>query len=857
MLGTIATGPVRRLSGPPAEVTTLVAPPGAGKTVALARWAHDTPTVRDRLLWLSLERKDDDPAALWTAVIAAARQTPCLADQAQLADLRVTRDAVEEGVVPAVLAAVSATDGHVWWVVDDLHLLTDRAALASLDLVLTHRPDNLHLILASRREPPLALHRQRLAGQLREVPAEAFALTRDETVQLLAIHGLDLGDDLVDELWARTEGWAAGLRLAIAGMLNGADPASFIAGFSGATRPVSELLVAEVLSQLPAELRRFLLLTSVSGRLTADLAEQLTGRDDAGALLEELHRRNALIQRVTPGDGPTPDFRVHELLRSYLSATLEQRDAPTWRRLHTTVADHYRARGDTLRALEHCVAAGDLDRAVACLRASGPGLVLDGRGPALERIIATMPPGWLTVPTVGLIAVECALDRWDAGLAEQRLAPFDLAVLARHDDPWLRGLVATVQLHQARMSLAAIDRLGRVDAGAVEDTGARELDLLGLLQRGIVGIRSRDRGPARRDLEQVLELCLATERADVAMVVLGNLAATTLLDADFPRLHQILQQADAIAARRGWSGTRVAAQLDLVRTSLALQRARPEEARVALTAARTAIVGQATNPDLLVAVELFTPVIEAANGGSSLGAAGRLDRLWQQLPALRANPAIAAFFAWELIRLWLRVGDVSAATTTVRRAAPLLADTGELVCLQAAVDRARGQPRSARRRLAPVLAGGTRNLLGQTVIRAWVLEARLAADAGAGPRAFTALSEAVRRTAPYGLAGLLCEDPGDVRDLLTAHRGRFGPHEEHVTATLRLTEGPGPAVTFHLTPTELEILRELPSHRSIAAIAADRQVSVNTVKTHVKAIYRKLEVTNRQQAVAVALRHGP
>ena len=854
-----STHPIRLLCEHTAPVTVLVAPAGAGKSVALSTWVRTTPQVQGRTAWATLDRRDDDLVALWSTLLASLGHSQALTDQQRVLELRASADTIEDGILPAVLDVIGGSDGPLWWVLDDLHVLQDRRALDSLALLLTHQPANLHLVLSSRHPPNLPLHRPRLESRLHEIPPEAFALNREETAQLLTLHGLELDADLVDELWARTEGWAAGLRLAISGLRNSEDPVRFIAAFSGESRPVAELIISEVLANLPPDLRRFLLLTSPALTLTAALAEQLTDRRDAGAVLEELHRRNVLTQRLPGTHGATTAYRYHDLLRSYLRTTLQRTDARTWRHLHGQLTDHHAAHGEPLIALEHAIAAGDAERAAAILHSDGAGLVLDGHVPALEWLLATMPEAWLRTPVIGLIAVECALDQWNPGLAEQRFSRIDGGALAAGTDPFLRGLHSMVCMHRARMSVEAIRQLEDLDASVVGTTGDHDLDLLGRLQRGTIGVRNVERGPARRDLEQVVEAALASDRGEAALVALGNLAAIALLDGDTEAITHVLEQADAVTAPRGWIGTRVAAQLDIVRTKLALWHHQPEEARRCWHAAASALDGRVANPDLRTAHTVLGAQLEELTGSRTLESVSGIDQIQRQLAELGYSPSITAEASWTLVRLWLENGDVAAAEQALRRVEALLDGYGESDLLVALLERARQGPATARRRLHGVLRGERPTLLGVSLTRAWVLEARLAADTGASARSFEALLEAVRRTATGGLAGLLITDAADLRDLLVAHRGRFGPHEAFVAEALErseLLDDAGPAVSFALTPTELEILRDLPTHRSIADIAAARQVSANTVKTHLKGIYRKLGVNSRREAVEVATRRG-
>ena len=268
---------VAALEGGLADRLILVcAPAGAGKTVLLADWARSS---RRPVAWLSLDEADNDPARFWRHMVAALdRARPGVAER--VAPLfGPPAPSSFDGLVTAVIneLAAQADDKEVMLILDDYHLIDAQPVHESLAFLLEHLPRGLHLVLASRIDPPLPLARLRAGRQLAELRAPDLRFTADEAAALLreAI-GADLPAAEVAALTARTEGWAAGLQLAALSLRGQADTAGFVAAFSGSHRFVLDYLTQEVLGQQSGAVRRFLLETSVLERLSGELCDAVT-----------------------------------------------------------------------------------------------------------------------------------------------------------------------------------------------------------------------------------------------------------------------------------------------------------------------------------------------------------------------------------------------------------------------------------------------------------------------------------------------------------------------------------------------------------------------------------------------------
>ena len=268
----------------------VCAPAGSGKTALLAGWA---PSGNRPVAWLSLDAADNDPVRFWRHTVAALdRARPGIGERVGPL-LGPPAPASFEGLVTALINDLAAQpgDGEVLLVVDDYHLIDAQQVHASLAFLLDHLPPGLHLVLASRADPPLPLARLRAGGQLAELRAGDLRFTAEEAAALLhdAI-GADLPAAAVAALAARTEGWAAGLQLAALSLAGQADPAGFVAAFSGSHRYVLDYLAEEVLERQSEQVRTFLLETSVLERLSGGLCDAVTGRDGSQAMLEQVEQ---------------------------------------------------------------------------------------------------------------------------------------------------------------------------------------------------------------------------------------------------------------------------------------------------------------------------------------------------------------------------------------------------------------------------------------------------------------------------------------------------------------------------------------------------------------------------------------
>ena len=338
------------------SLALLQAPVGSGKTTLLYEWDAAADEARP-FAWLSLDAADNDPVRFLEGVVAALRTVVPGTGERALAHLGGPAP-LADVVLPSLVNDLAAQPERLVLVLDDYHLITDPRVHDALAFLLERRPPTLQFAIATRAEPPLPLARLRLAGEMVEVGAGDLRFTADEAGALLRDalgRALDPAD--LARLQERTEGWAAGLRLAALSLAGRDDPHAYIAAFAGDDRPVVDLLGSEVLAGRPPEVRAFLLETSILERLSGPLCERVTGRPGAAAMLDDLERAGLLL---VPLDAKRRWYRYHHLFAGLLREELARTRPGDVADLHRRAAAWHREAGNVDEAIAHATAGGDV-----------------------------------------------------------------------------------------------------------------------------------------------------------------------------------------------------------------------------------------------------------------------------------------------------------------------------------------------------------------------------------------------------------------------------------------------------------------------------------------------------------------
>jgi LuxR family transcriptional regulator, maltose regulon positive regulatory protein len=431
-------------------LTVVAAPPGFGKTTLLAAWLAEA----DRVGWLSLDEDDNDPGRFFIYMVAALRTVePELGAQA-LAAQRTPGAGLVDVVLPILLNELSAQERELTLVFDDYHLITNDEIHEALAYFVERVPSSFRLVLATREDPSLPLGRLRARGQLAELRADELRFSDEETSAFLNdALGLGLSVQDIERLQMRTEGWPAALYLAALSLRGRPDPSSLIDVFAGDDRHVVDYLSGEVLARLPAELRSFLLRTSILTRVCGQLCDAVTETDGSDRILDELERSNLLL---VPLDSKRHWYRYHQLFAELLRHELQRTEPDTVPALHRRASDWCSDAGLIVEAANHANAAGDIDTAVELVGRHWSFFLEQGQLTTVSRWIDALPP---------------------SAIAENRTVCFGAAMVTSH----MR------RLDEAERWLQAADSAPVAADGAGSDAPVEALRAWLRLLRGDIG----------------------------------------------------------------------------------------------------------------------------------------------------------------------------------------------------------------------------------------------------------------------------------------------------------------------------------------------------------------------------------
>jgi LuxR family maltose regulon positive regulatory protein len=444
----------RLQQGMEGSLLLVSAPAGFGKTTLLAQWLALSGL---RAAWLSLEPEDNDPVRFLSSVIAALQTLDPSLGRTALLLLQASASIPLETVLALLTHDLASSErGQVTLVLDDYQVVTAEPIHRALASLIEHRPPQLHLVLATRSDPPLPLARLRVRGQLTEVRATELRFTPSEArTFLLEVMGLSLAREDVTTLDDRTEGWIAGLQLAALSLQGRADVAEFLTAFTGSHRFVLDYLSEEVLAQQPTSVQLFLLQTCVLERLSGPLCNSLTKREDGQAILEAVDKANLFLVSL---DDERRWYRYHHLFAQALRARLQQ-TAPTMiPELHRCVSTWYEQHGMMIEAVRYALAAPDFDLAARLIDQYG--LAVGGQGQYYTLL------GWLEALPDSLVRGHARLSLvytmalWatnQLAAVEARLQDAERGLQADMPEEQTRVILGWVTVMRATLALSAGD----------------------------------------------------------------------------------------------------------------------------------------------------------------------------------------------------------------------------------------------------------------------------------------------------------------------------------------------------------------------------------------------------------------
>jgi LuxR family transcriptional regulator, maltose regulon positive regulatory protein len=831
-------------AGAAADVALICAPAGYGRTLLLADWSR-TSNVMDTA-WVGVDRDDNDPVRLWSSVVAAIAGCPSVPRSSRLHAPWAWQQGAQPEFIAEFADTLQALPQPIRLILDDVHELVDPQVLHGVQTFIRLKPANVHLVLSSRLDPPLSLPRLRLAGRLWELRADRMSFTPRQAAALLEKSGLRLSPPQVEMLHGRTGGWAAGLRLAALGMAESADRDAFLAQFSGDDRSVADYLVGEILSGLPGDVQEFMRVISICDPVPTGLAAELSGREEAGSILDQLEHQTSL---VTATGRRREAYRVQELLRTHLFADLQRQGMRRVAGLHAGAARWWASQDQPVRALEHAAQSHDAALLTDLLHRFIVSLILAGDHGPLRRALASV--GAHATAADPQLSLASALTNFEAG--ELSAGQGDLRHARQfwpaHGTVDLAVLRAVAEQFGAGTSGPAPSAISEADELPAEP----ELEALARLSRGKARLERDERAGARAEFNAALALSRRHGFDYLTMqclVLLGVVAGTS---GDLRTMRAVSSQALAAAADHGWESSTWSATATAMLAYSELLRCE--------AAGAERLTAEGLIPPLATSSPPLRFFLQAVHGAATFDLGDRADglaELQQARSDFGANDAAAmhcAAMAMLEYRAALLLGHSAAARTVLGWLTERTGESGEVLMMRAWAETAGGRHDRARTLIRPVLDGSAPTLLPTTMVDSWLLETSIAVLVGERPAARRALQTALSVAEPLDALRPFAQAGSSVRELLVHQHGSFGASDEF--ADRALTAGAGhERQKAMLSEREITVLGLLPSLLSLDEIALDLTVSVNTVKSHVRSIYTKLGVSSRRLAVLAAHEHG-
>ena len=870
-------------------LTLVSAPAGFGKTTLLAEWVAAIPTRP--VAWVSLDQSDNDPDVFWTYLIAALQSVQSGLGKRSLALLQSPQPPPIESVLMTLLNELTAVAEDFVLILDDYHAIATQAIHEGIGFLLGHLPPQMHLIIASRADPPLSLARLRSHGELTELRAIDLRFTPNEAAAFLnQVMGLEISAAEVSALEKRTEGWIAGLQLAALSLQGREDIPNFVAAFSGDDRYIVDYLLEEVLQRQPERVRHFLLQTAILERLSGALCDAVTDQTDSQGMLATLERGNLFI---IPLDNKRQWYRYHHLFADVLQAHALMEWPERLPSLHGRASEWYEQHDLFAEAIRHALAAQDFERAASLIERIWPTMRRRQRETTVLGWITSLPDALirnrpvLSVAYALVLLNDGQLDAVEARLqdAERCLeAAVDLqeplAVVVT-DDAQLRSLPASIA--NARAYRAAALR----DVSSTVTYAQQALELLPEdeeYERGttaaLLGLAYWTSGRPEAGYRSFAEGLAIFKQMDLAQIAIGGTTILAQMSMAQGRLHRaidICEQSLQLAKEQG----------DPVRAGtpelyLALSEAHYEQGD-RLAASQLLLSGETLRQQasLSGAKYLWWVVqarLTAAEGDleTALDQLHEAERLHSRAPIPVPNVRPIAALRTQL---WVRQGRLTEALSWVRDRN--LSGEDELSYLHEYEHLI-----LARVLIAQYERDGTDELIHQAIELLTRLLAAAEAEERTGSSIEVLVVQALAYEAKGALAGaiasleralILAEPEGYVRifadcgppmarllkEAMT--RGITPAYTQQLLVALETwgqqpkAPSPPPHSLTHspliepLSQRELEVLRLLNTELSGPEIARELVVALSTVRTHTKRIYSKLNVTNRRAAVKRAV----
>jgi LuxR family maltose regulon positive regulatory protein len=842
------------------QLILVAAPPGYGKTTLVSSWARG---CGQSVAWVSLDERDNEPTRFLKYLITAIQTIEANLGRDNLAAVQASPSATITDWLPVLVNQLDNIATPFVLVLDDYHLITTPAIQQALTFLLEHQPAQMHIVLATRKDPPLPLPRLRARGQLVELRQADLRFTPEETSAFLRrVTGSELSAEDVSTLVTRTEGWIAGLQMAALSIREREDVARLIATFGGSHEYIVDYFAAEVLAQQPEPIKNFLLQTSILDRLESDLCDAVTGQTDGQHMLEQLQHANLFV--VSLGNDRCC-YRYHQLFRDLLLKQLRQKQPEIMPELHRRASQWCEAHEAIDEAIEHTMAAHDDQRLARLLDDHAEDFFLRGETVAVLRWIAALPHEQRRArPALGILQAVMLSSIGEPRQAERVMQEVDQA-LANLDEavPHNRELLGQAAAAHALVATyqddpqITLSHARRALDFAPGDTSWRSSVLLA---RSNANFLIGDVPACLADLETALTIATAQHDHMLALFEMAKLAQTSWTHGELTRAVQVCQTALRYIDQHDLARTTMINQVHITWGAMLCERNDLDHAaEYVLRGLELSRAGQ----DVLDQLLAYRTMARLRLAQRDLPAAAEyLD----QAEALCQSYHIPLQHLSTLIgvkaQCLIRQGRLAEANTELHRldveADPKIpfAYYGRVYVSLAQLHLRQGDLLAAEQALDRVLGFAQASGQRRWVISAQILRAILYLTQRDLSRALRALEEAMDWCEP---AGFIQEflDEGEPMMTLLREAVRHNVKPEFAQRMLQRfstdrTVAQPIGLVEPLSDREIEVLQLVAEGRSNQEIAAQLYLSLRTIKFHTSNIYGKLGVKNRTEAVAKA-----
>ncbi len=825
------------------RISLIAAPAGFGKTTLLSAWLQQTSQAK---AWLTLDQRDNDPLRFLSYLVAALQTVEPQLGQSVLEALQTAQPAPSEHLLIGLLNEIQAISQPLIVVLDDYHVIENQAVDDMLNFLLEHMPATIHLVIATREDPQIPLARLRARGQLNELRVADLRFSLAESSQFLrSVMGLHLPDQAIATLETRTEGWIAGLQLAALSLQGQADPASFIATFSGQHQFILDYLLEEVLQHQAPEIQAFLLQTAMLERMCGPLCDAVLNQTTSQAMLEQIDQANLFIVAL---DQQRYWYRYHQLfgdlLRHRLAQQLTQSQLAA---LHQRASQWYEQHDLLLEAFQHATQANDYQRAEHLMQ-SMP-LHANGLVSAMLNWLASLPNHVLDQqPSLWVRYAAMLLVMGQTSGVEPKLQAAERGLQLLADNEQNRDLLGQIAAARATVALTQyqIETIRQQAQRAFAYLHPHNLPFRATANWALAyayQVRG-ERQNTKIALSQAINF--SQQSHDIFTTILASIGMGQLHESNL-ELYRAAAMYRHVLQLAGEQPQQIIyeAHLGLARIHYQWNDLATAEQHAQQSLQLALQYEQAI--DRFIVCELMLAQLKLAH--NDLVGANRLLEQTEQLARQHNFQQRFGEIAYWRIQLMLRQAKFSTANQ--------LASTYQLPFCQAQIALAQAKPGLAIALLEPLQHQAQTNNWPDQLLQAWVLLALAYAAQGQTEQALNWLKHAILLAEPNQLIRSLLDHGPTIQPLMqqASNNGLNSGLIEQVLAEFASSQ---PQIQRQISKTERLSEREIEVLQQIATGSTDREIaerlylSIYTVKVHARNLYAKLEVTNRTQAVARA-----